>query len=105
MAKNIGEACLEIQDIINNQIVPREVCEEVNHLLCDIIRLKNENIRKLLNQQKTKNDAIKNEVINLLKCYRGDEDAKMKNFSFEHYIEIIIDMFDKWDLKGSEENG
>lgn len=54
MAKNIGEACLEIQDIINNQIVPREVCEEVNHLLCDIIRLKNENIRKLLNQQKTK---------------------------------------------------
>lgn len=55
--------------------------------------------------RKQKNDAIKNEVINLLKCYRGDEDAKMKNFSFEHYIEIIIDMFDKWDLKGSEENG
>ena len=99
MKKNIGEICLQIQDIVNNQIIPREVCEEINHLLCDIIRLKNENITKLCNQQKEKNDVIKNELINLLKCYRGDEDAQMKNFSLEEYIKIIIDMFDRWDLK------
>ena len=37
--KTIGDICLKIQDIVNEQIIPREICEEINHLLCDIIRI------------------------------------------------------------------
>lgn len=39
-----------------------------------------------------RSELIKAELANLLKCYRGDEDAKMKAFGFDEYIEKIIKM-------------
>lgn len=35
-------------------------------------------------------EYVKRELINLLKCYRGDEDAVMKSMSLEDYIQEII---------------
>lgn len=36
-------------------------------------------------------EGVNMELVNLLKCYRGDEDAIMKPMSFEDYIQEIID--------------
>jgi len=35
-------------------------------------------------------EYVNMELVNLLKCYRGDEDAIMKLISFEDYIQEII---------------
>lgn len=42
----------------------------------------------------TRADLVQAELMNLLKCYRGDEDAQMKAFGFDEYIEKIIKMLD-----------
>lgn len=42
-------------------------------------------------QALVKVEGVNMELVNLLKCYRGDEDAIMKPMSFEDYIQKIID--------------
>lgn len=44
--KNIVEACLKIKDIVNTQLISIEMREEIDNLLCDIIRFNKEE-RKL----------------------------------------------------------
>lgn len=95
MAKYIGDICLQIQGIVNRQNIPEETCKKINALLCDIILAKNEELEHQRKEQQEKNNIIKIELVNLLKCYRGDEDAHMKAFSFDEYIEKIIILFDR----------
>lgn len=42
--KNIGEICLQIDDILKKQNISFDTYKEINSLLCDIIRVHNEKV-------------------------------------------------------------
>ena len=68
-----------------------EVLKVYEKYACDSSQMRGANAFIMAIQAIEKVEYLKIELANLLKCYLGDESARMKPMGFDEYIQEIID--------------